>query len=146
MRQRRLELGLSVRAAAHMAELNRATWSSAERGARALRQHNQANIERALGWTPGQAARILSGAPEAAATRAGRPTSGASTVSRPGTGPSPSGAGTPAFDLRVEIERVSRFNLPADVRLQLIHRILDVYDQATVQATAQAQYRPRRGS
>jgi hypothetical protein len=150
MRQRRLELGLSVRAAAQLAELNRATWSSAERGTRTLRQHNQAGVEYALGWAPGHAAVLLSGTAQpdpatASPSEAGAETSTTIETSavRPGPGLPGQHAATFRFDLQAEIERVSRFDLPADVRLRLIHEILDVYDQASGQSQRRHHQRTR---
>lgn len=61
IRQRRTELGLSVRKAAQAAGIDRDTWSTAESGSRAIHAHNVTAVERVLGWSPGSAARILSG-------------------------------------------------------------------------------------
>ncbi|TBL29073.1 XRE family transcriptional regulator [Verrucosispora sp. SN26_14.1] len=62
IKKRRLEdLGLSVSAAARAAGIDRATWTSAEKGDRDTQPHNWAGIERALNWRPGSIAAILEG-------------------------------------------------------------------------------------
>lgn len=58
---RRLALGLSASAAARTASIDRATWSSAEKGERDTLPHNWAGIERALRWKPGSIATTLNG-------------------------------------------------------------------------------------
>ncbi|MEU4590083.1 hypothetical protein [Micromonospora aurantiaca (nom. illeg.)] len=58
---RRIELGISVSKAAQAAGIDRATWSSAEKGERATQPHNWAGIERALQWKPGSVRAILDG-------------------------------------------------------------------------------------
>jgi len=58
---RRLALGLSASAAARTAGIDRATWSSAEKGERDTLPHNWAGIERALRWKAGSIAAILGG-------------------------------------------------------------------------------------
>lgn len=58
--KRRLQMGLSTSAAAREARIDRATWSSAEKGAR-LRDYNLTAIERVLRWAPGSIEEILVG-------------------------------------------------------------------------------------
>jgi transcriptional regulator with XRE-family HTH domain len=58
---RRKELGLSVRAAAEAAQVDRNTWSSAENGTRRLAEYNYAGVERTLRWEPGSIDAILAG-------------------------------------------------------------------------------------
>lgn len=52
---------MSVSKAAQAAGIDRATWSSAEKGDRATQPHNWAGIERALDWKTGSIAAILDG-------------------------------------------------------------------------------------
>jgi transcriptional regulator with XRE-family HTH domain len=61
VRQRRLQLNLSVRAAAQAAGLDRATWQGLEDGTRTTRDHKLAGIERVLGWVEGSVHTILAG-------------------------------------------------------------------------------------
>jgi transcriptional regulator with XRE-family HTH domain len=61
VRKRRLELGLSVRAAAKAAGVDRATWGSLEDSTRATRTQYFAGIERALEWAAGSCEVILDG-------------------------------------------------------------------------------------
>lgn len=61
VRARRVELGLSVRAAAQAAEMDRNTWSYLEDGSRRTSEFKYAGIERALQWAPGSVAAILEG-------------------------------------------------------------------------------------
>ncbi|MGA4726256.1 helix-turn-helix domain-containing protein [Micromonospora taraxaci] len=61
IKTRRLERGLSTSKAAQAAGIDRATWSTAESGARRTSEHNWAGIERALGWATGSIAAILNG-------------------------------------------------------------------------------------
>lgn len=70
MQARRHSLGLSMMKAANLAGLNRATWTTAERATRALRQYNYSAVERALGWSPGSVEQILSGGEPTVADRA----------------------------------------------------------------------------
>ncbi len=58
---RRLELGLSARAAATAAGVARGTWESAENGSRRTLKSNYASIEKALRWAPGSIQAILDG-------------------------------------------------------------------------------------
>lgn len=59
--QRRVDLGLSITAAAGRAGLNPKTWGWLESGARATRETAWAAIERALRWAPGSVATVLAG-------------------------------------------------------------------------------------
>lgn len=61
MEQRRRALGLSVRAAAQAAGIDRATWTSAEAGTRQTAEYNYAGIEKALSWQSGSIDAILDG-------------------------------------------------------------------------------------
>jgi transcriptional regulator with XRE-family HTH domain len=60
VKARRLQLHLSVRAAAKAAGVDRNTWSSLEDGTRVLQDRNYAKIETALQWPTGEVPRILS--------------------------------------------------------------------------------------
>lgn len=63
---RRNACGLSISAAADAAGINRMTWSSIEAGDRDTEDYIIGRVERALGWAPGSAARVLAGGrPEA---------------------------------------------------------------------------------
>lgn len=53
VRERRLKLGLSVRAAAKKAGVDRNTWMSVEDGSRTLSDRNYAKFESALDWPDG---------------------------------------------------------------------------------------------
>lgn len=131
VKDRRLELGLSVRAAATIAEINRATWGTLEEGDRRLSRHLWKGVEGALAWAPGSVSRILAG---------GDPT------------PLPDDhpevvvpALPPDFDLGAEIERVSRLDIPAKTKLELARRITDLYEQAQAEhRQAQAEHRADR--
>lgn len=59
VRERRIELGLSVREASKRAAMSRNTWQALEEGTRATRDHNYAGIEQALEWPPGRVLAIL---------------------------------------------------------------------------------------
>lgn len=61
MKDRRLALGLSVSAAAKIADVDRATWSKWEKGTAKPFDSNYVNIERALQWPPRQVSGILNG-------------------------------------------------------------------------------------
>ncbi|WP_194821263.1 helix-turn-helix domain-containing protein [Micromonospora sp. S-DT3-3-22] len=61
VRSRRLELGLSARAAAQAAGIDRNTWSYLENGTRRTAEFNYAGVERALRWAPGSISAILGG-------------------------------------------------------------------------------------
>lgn len=61
VRQQRQRLGLSIRAAARQAGVDRATWASLEDGTRATRDHHWANIELTLDWPSGTIDTIMSG-------------------------------------------------------------------------------------
>jgi transcriptional regulator with XRE-family HTH domain len=108
---RRHELGLSAARAASDAGVARNTWSSAENGSREVRSENYAGIERALRWAPGSVAAILEG---------GYPTGVAF----------PEVLSASAQGVEVEIDRISHLPIPAEVRLNLIRRVLDLYDEA----------------
>lgn len=60
VKERRLKLKLSVRAAAKAAGIDRNTWSSLEDGSRVLQDRNYAKVEEALNWPTGEILRILS--------------------------------------------------------------------------------------
>jgi hypothetical protein len=61
IRTRRLSQRLSASAAARLADVDRDTWSSAEKGARRLREYNYSGFERALRWSPGSIEAVLAG-------------------------------------------------------------------------------------
>lgn len=59
--RRRIELGLSVRAAAKLAGIDRATWAALEDGSRLTQDRHYAGIERALQWPTSYVQSIASG-------------------------------------------------------------------------------------
>lgn len=59
VRERRIELRLSVREASKRAGISRNTWQAVEEGTRAMRDHNYAGVEQALEWPPGHVLAIL---------------------------------------------------------------------------------------
>jgi len=61
VKQRRLAIPLSVRAAADLAKIARGTWDSLEDGSRRTLNTAYAGIERALQWAPGSVEAILRG-------------------------------------------------------------------------------------
>lgn len=61
VRDRRLQLGLSVRSAADMGRVARGTWTALEEGTRRTADNNYAGVERALRWAPGSITAILAG-------------------------------------------------------------------------------------
>jgi hypothetical protein len=61
VRDRRLQLGMSVRSAADGARVARGTWTSLEEGIRRTADNNYAGIEAVLQWEPGSIAAILAG-------------------------------------------------------------------------------------
>lgn len=73
VRQRRMELGLSVRAAAKVAGIDRDTWSKLEDGTRATQDRNYNAIERTLEWPQGEIDSILK---QQNVTKIRRPTEG----------------------------------------------------------------------
>lgn len=81
VKQRRLRLRLSVRAAARLANIDRATWASMENGSRRVAAYNHAGVERALEWEPGSIESVLNG---------GEPDAQSRRIGRPATGPTPS--------------------------------------------------------
>lgn len=114
IKERRQELRLSVHQAARRAGVARNTWDAAERGLHPLAELSTLRVEAALQWTPGSIREVLhGGGPEIASV-----------------GPVESGPPVPGFDLRAEIDRVSRLPETADTKLFVIRRILDLYDEA----------------
>lgn len=59
--RRRQELGLSIRAAAKAAVVDRATWTALEEGTRTTQDRHYAGIEQALQWPTGTIQAIVSG-------------------------------------------------------------------------------------
>lgn len=109
IRDRRLLLGLSVRAAANEAGIDRETWTNAEAAKRQLSRRHWAGVERALRWAPGSISRILAGAePEE--------------MAEPNVGPD--------AVLADEIERISELRgiTPGD-RMRMIRALVKVYQE-----------------
>lgn len=61
VRQQRQRLGLSIRAAAREAGVDRATWTGLEDGTRATQDRHYAGIESAMRWAPGSIHAITQG-------------------------------------------------------------------------------------
>lgn len=61
VRDRREELGLSVREAARRTPIDRDTWTSLEAGRRSFRSFQRRKVEHVLGWAAGSIAGILAG-------------------------------------------------------------------------------------
>ena len=115
--QRRTHLGLSVSAAARIAQIDRGTWTGIEKAARMTEAYNYAGIERALNWSPGSIAATLAG---------GNPTPQGDPVDLEKIPPTlPEG-----FDLQAEYERIERLDIPARTKLDLMRRITALYEQA----------------
>lgn len=115
IRERRIELGMSISAAARIAGVSRATWTGAERGERATEAYNFGAIERALRWPAGTIERLLAG----------------------GTLPelnvrvpivyAPPGQGQRT--LLEEIQRIEGLRLPAETRLELFSALLRLWSE-----------------
>lgn len=113
---RRSHLGLSISAAARIAQIDRGTWTGVEKAARETEEYNHAGIERALQWAPGSIAATLAGG-DPTPQRADQPEAIERTLPED-------------FDLQAEIERISRLNIPARTKLALARQITDLYEQA----------------
>lgn len=100
VRARRQELGLSVRAAAQAADMDRNTWSYLEDGSRRTSEFKYAGIERALQWEPGSVTAILDGRE-----------------------PTPAAAGNAEHDEEIELVRTDP-KLSDDMRERIIALIL----------------------
>lgn len=109
--ERRRQLGLSVRAAAQRAGVDRATWTAAENGTRTIAEYNHAGVERALDWEQGTIARVLAGG-------APNPTNHA--LQMP-----PLDA-----DLAAEVRRIQGLPYPAAVRLIMLRALIDLHAEA----------------
>lgn len=111
VRERRSTLGLSVRAAAAKASINRATWTAVELQETRLSRHLWAAVEQALRWSPGSIERILEGHP---------PATPPVDVVRP-----------PAkIDLDYELDRVRALDIPPRTKLRLIQALIELAGQA----------------
>src|SRR5262245_44782522 len=99
VRDRRLELGLSLRAAGPAAGMKRVAWAELENGDHRLGQRFWAGLERALAWAPGSVAAILAG---------GEPTVATNAHARVaiGTGTANDAKTSLATDLEAEVERI----------------------------------------
>ncbi|MEC3977870.1 helix-turn-helix domain-containing protein [Amycolatopsis sp. H20-H5] len=69
VRERRRHLGLSVRAAAAAANIDRATWTSLEDGSRVTQDRHYVAIEHALQWPTGYISHLLQGSATAEVMR-----------------------------------------------------------------------------
>lgn len=116
--QRRLELGLSIRAAADRAGVDRATWATIENGTSRLSRHRWSALERALLWEPGSVTAVVGG---------GAPTAMA--------GPPPSPARH--IDLRAEYERARDQPVSWQTKFVIIGEVIDLYLEG-VEAQQQA--------
>ena len=111
VRRRRQDLGLSVRAAAARAGIDRGTWGTTENAERQLSQHLWLGVEQALSWAPGSVQAVLDG---------GDP--GVETVNGPQLDES---------TVAAEVERVSALPLSAAARMRMIKALIDVYEDST---------------
>lgn len=116
IRARRLELRLSERQAALRAGVARNTWASAEEGTRQPAERSSAGIEEALGWEHGSIDVIMAG---------GKPRF---VIDLQDHKPP-----SPDSDVQREIERISKLDLPATARMDLIRRVLDLYEEAAAE-------------
>lgn len=107
---RRLELGLSARAASTQAGINRATWAATETNANRLSRHLWAPVETVLRWQPGSIANILAGGGAITA----QPTASQENDDRKAA----------------EIERIRNLPLSREARLRMIRALIDVYAEA----------------
>jgi hypothetical protein len=126
VKDRRLKLGLSTRAAAAAAGINRATWASTEDEERRLSEHLWSGVEQALGWARGSIAAIL---------RGGDPV----TVEpeRAPAGRLPAG-----FNLRDEYERIRVLAISCETKLTLLGEIIALYEQDRADQRPSRETRP----
>ncbi|MFF4600117.1 hypothetical protein [Amycolatopsis sp. NPDC001319] len=61
VRDRRVWLGLSVRAASRLASVSRGTWQALEDATRVIQSRNYGGVQRALQWPIGQIESLLAG-------------------------------------------------------------------------------------
>jgi transcriptional regulator with XRE-family HTH domain len=112
VKSRRFELGLSARAAAARANINRSTWATIEDGERKLSKHLWVSVERALDWAAGSIDSILAGGDPVEVLVAAL----ADDPNRP-----------PLFDLRDEYRRVTELPVSCDTKLALVGEIIELF-------------------
>lgn len=110
MADRRRQLGLSTRAAAAAAQIDRTTWATAESGTRLIAVYNRAGVERVLGWEPGSVDAVLAGG-------------------EPKLLPKTPAAQTADERLAAEVERIKGLPMSAEARLRMISALVDLYEQ-----------------
>jgi transcriptional regulator with XRE-family HTH domain len=109
VRERRTQLGLSVRAAADRSGIARGTWIALEEGTRRTADRNYAAIERTLRWATGSAQQVADG---------GEPTPLAETAE-------PADYTAPGTTERDEaLLKVLRSDLPEDKKEQIIRLLI----------------------
>lgn len=111
IQRRREELGLSVRKAASLAEVDRGTWADAEEAKRNLSRRSWSGFERALQWQAGSIEAILA---------AGEPQ------------PAPPGQYTErgvGGSLADEIERIQRLSIDPKDKIRIVNALVDIYEQ-----------------
>lgn len=114
VKDRRLKLGLSTRAAAAAAGINRATWTSTEDEERRLSEHLWSGVERALGWAPGSIETTLGGGEPVIIQRE-----------------SPPARRLPAgFNLRDEYRQIRALTaISWEAKFDLIGQVIDLYEE-----------------
>jgi hypothetical protein len=124
VKNRRLELRTSVRAAATTAGIARDTWTGLEEATRRTAETNYAGIEHALQWAPGSVAAILDGGePAITNTSPARP----ATVTATTNIPKPTTAG-PAFrDTLTQV--MQRPDVPEAVKRRIVALLISEQEQ-----------------
>lgn len=110
---RRNELGLSVAAASAKAQVDRATWASAEGGLRTIAPRKRRAFEDTLRWAPGSIDTIMSGGdPRLVAPPK-------QSIVRPSDDP----------DIREEIERISGMRVSLASKRAMLRALIDFYSE-----------------
>lgn len=118
VRQRRLALGLSARAAAAEAGMARNTWTALEAGTQRMLIHRYVDVERVLRWAPGSVEAVLRGEDPVelpVATTPEEPTA-----------------------LDAEIARIIGLNLPAETRLTMLRALIEIHAQVAAERAERA--------
>lgn len=124
MAERRRELRLSATAAAQIAGINRATWSTAENAQRVPQPHNRAGIEQALAWESGSVDRLLAGG---RAVERDRPVAAAPPADE--------------VDIDAEVARIQAGRWPAATKLRMLRALIALHQEAAEQGDSPVERR-----
>lgn len=122
-------MGLTATEAAKATGINRATWTTAEKGQRVPQSYNRAAIERTLRWRPGSIDAILAG---------GEPAEAESVFDVGSDVALMEWTDERKAAILTEVDRIESLPVPAEVKQRMLSALVSILEEIIIEGASRA--------